>query len=155
MAQNEQDGALYCVVSLALRRVDLATSPGVLHLDCSSEQMRHTNQMPRRHALKNRLPTTPRTGLVGKHPFRSFCSRFRLKMGQLPTTPHAQTSYLWWVTGGMHARGDDDPTHQRRKAKVSGHRVNDVPRLHNAEDRGFEPLRALTQHAFQACAIGR
>ena len=24
-----------------------------------------------------------------------------------------------------------------------------------AEDRGFEPLRALTQHAFQACAIGR
>ena len=23
-----------------------------------------------------------------------------------------------------------------------------------AEDRGFEPLRALTQHAFQACAIG-
>ena len=24
----------------------------------------------------------------------------------------------------------------------------------NAEDRGFEPLRAFTQHAFQACAIG-
>ncbi len=24
-----------------------------------------------------------------------------------------------------------------------------------AEDRGFEPLRALTQHAFQACALGR
>jgi hypothetical protein len=23
-----------------------------------------------------------------------------------------------------------------------------------AEDRGFEPLRALTQHAFQACALG-
>ena len=23
-----------------------------------------------------------------------------------------------------------------------------------AEDRGFEPLRAFTQHAFQACAIG-
>ena len=23
-----------------------------------------------------------------------------------------------------------------------------------AEDRGFEPLRACTQHAFQACAIG-
>ncbi|GAA1200974.1 Abi family protein [Brevibacterium paucivorans] len=27
-------------------------------------------------ACKNRLPTTPRTGLVGKHPFCSFCSRF-------------------------------------------------------------------------------
>jgi hypothetical protein len=24
----------------------------------------------------------------------------------------------------------------------------------DAEDRGFEPLRACTQHAFQACAIG-
>ena len=23
-----------------------------------------------------------------------------------------------------------------------------------AEDRGFEPLRAFTQHAFQACALG-
>ena len=23
-----------------------------------------------------------------------------------------------------------------------------------AEDTGFEPVRALTQHAFQACAIG-
>jgi len=23
-----------------------------------------------------------------------------------------------------------------------------------AEDAGFEPARALTQHAFQACAIG-
>ena len=26
--------------------------------------------------------------------------------------------------------------------------------VHMAEDRGFEPLRAFTQHAFQACAIG-
>jgi hypothetical protein len=25
----------------------------------------------------------------------------------------------------------------------------------NAENGGFEPPRALTQHAFQACAIGR
>nr|BFF07714.1 hypothetical protein GCM10023233_26830 [Brevibacterium otitidis] len=36
--------------------------------------------------------------------------------------------------------------------------LNCLPRsgaLPNAEDRGFEPLRALTQHAFQACAIGR
>src|SRR5699024_2082950 len=30
-----------------------------------------------------------------------------------------------------------------------------LPSLPLAEDRGFEPLRAFTQHAFQACALGR
>ncbi len=32
--------------------------------------------------------------------------------------------------------------------------VNDVATHHMAENGGFEPPRACTQHAFQACAIG-
>ena len=32
--------------------------------------------------------------------------------------------------------------------------MNDVSRDHTAENGGFEPPRAFTQHAFQACAIG-
>ena len=39
LLKSEQDYALYYVVLLALRRVDLAKSPAVLHLDCSTERM--------------------------------------------------------------------------------------------------------------------
>ena len=31
----------------------------------------------------------------------------------------------------------------------------ELPSLPMAEDGGFEPPRAFTQHAFQACALGR
>ncbi len=43
-------------------------------------------------------------------------------------------------------------TAERPGAREAGIRAFVLVTL--AEDRGFEPLRALTQHAFQACAIG-
>ena len=44
----------------------------------------------------------------------------------------------------------------RTCGKTPARRVNSLVRgLSPAEDGGFEPPRALTQHAFQACAIGR
>ena len=44
-AQSEQYGALYCVVLLALRRVDLAKSPGTFHMRVNA----HTD-CPRRRS---------------------------------------------------------------------------------------------------------
>jgi hypothetical protein len=41
-----------------------------------------------------------------------------------------------------------------RLAVSDGRRTRESALFRLAEDRGFEPLRALTQHAFQACALG-
>ena len=46
------------------------------------------------------------------------------------------------------------PQQKEKQTKLRGEMKKDVLSHHTAEDRGFEPLRAFTQHAFQACAIG-
>lgn len=53
------------------------------------------------------------------------------------------------LTAGRHPDGGPYRGHQHGDKEVSGHRVNDVPRLHIAEREGFEPPVRQAYSGFQ------
>src|SRR6476619_2845571 len=63
--------------------------------------------------------------------------------------PVTSRFYRGWDAGpsSRTCRTPSSTSPSSRRASPAGSRFS-------AEDRGFEPLRAFTQHAFQACALG-